>query len=60
MHNKVFMEQVSVPGCSCEYKATHGVWGSRLGQYRAQIEAIANPSVVEETVKTTRGRKKNG
>ena len=59
MHNKVFQEQVQVPGCSCEYKATHGVWGSRLGQYRAQIEAIANPPIVEEVVKT-RGRKKNG
>jgi len=58
MHNKVFQEQVSVPGCSCEYKATHGVWGSRLSQYRAQIEAIANPPVVEEP--KTRGRKKNG
>jgi hypothetical protein len=45
MHNKVFQEQVSVPGCSCEYKATHGIWGSRLGQYRAQIEAIAYPPV---------------
>jgi len=52
MHNKAFEEQVGVPGCSCEYKATHGVWTSRLSQYRAQIETIATP------VKT-RGRKKN-
>ena len=58
MHNKVFMEQVGVPGCGCEYKATHGVWTSRLGQYKPQIEAIATPPVVETVVKT-RGRKKN-
>jgi hypothetical protein len=45
MHNKVFMEQVGVPSCSCEYKATHGVWGSRLSQYRSNIEAIAYPPV---------------
>jgi hypothetical protein len=59
MHNKAFHEQVQVPGCSCEYTATHGVWCSRLSQYRAQIETIANPPVVEEAPKT-RGRKKNG
>ena len=57
-HNKVFMEQVGVPGCSCEYKATHGVWSSRLQQYEQQIRDIADASVVEEP--KTRGRKKNG
>lgn len=58
MHNKVFMEQVQVPGCGCEYKATHGVWGSRLSQYKSRIEEIANPPLIETAVKT-RGRKKN-
>jgi bifunctional pyridoxal-dependent enzyme with beta-cystathionase and maltose regulon repressor activities len=47
-HNKVFEEQVGIPGCSCEYKATHQVWTSRLGQYKSQIEAIAYPPVVVE------------
>lgn len=58
MHNKAFQEQVSVPGCGCEYKASHAIWTSRLSQYRSQIEAIANPPVIETAVKT-RGRKKN-
>ena len=57
-HNKVFKEQVSIPGCSCEYSATFGVWRSRLEQYKDQIEAVAYPPVVETEVKT-RGRKKN-
>ena len=58
-HNLAFKEQVSIAGCSCEHRAQHAVWTSRLSQYRPQIEAIANPPVVEEVVKT-RGRKKNG
>ena len=45
MHNKVFQEQVGIPGCSCEYVATMNVWQSRISQYRAQIEAIAYPPV---------------
>jgi len=53
-HNAVFEEQVGVPGCSCEYLATHRVWTSRLSQYQPQIEAIANPPVVEQN---KRGRK---
>mgnify|MGYP003347298403 CR=1 FL=1 len=44
-HNKVFEEAVGVSGCSCEYKAQHQVWTSRLSQYQAQIEAIAYPPV---------------
>lgn len=44
-HNKAFEEQVNIPGCGCEYKATHAVWTSRLHQYQAQIEAIAYPPV---------------
>jgi hypothetical protein len=40
MHNLVFQEQVQVPGCSCEYKATHGVWGSRLEQYRSKLKQL--------------------
>jgi hypothetical protein len=48
MHNKAFKEQVGVPGCSCEYVATHAMWGSRLEQYRQNIEAIAYPIVVTE------------
>jgi hypothetical protein len=57
MHNLAFKEQVGVPGCSCEYVQTYGVWRSRLEQYKSQIEDIANPPVVETK---TRGRKKNG
>ena len=60
MHNLAFKEQVGIPGCSCEHRATHAVWCSRLSQYKSQIEAIANPPVVETTeVPKTRGRKKN-
>ena len=44
-HNAVFQEQVGIPGCSCEYKATHQIWTSRLSQYQAQIEAKAYPPV---------------
>jgi hypothetical protein len=44
-HNKVFREQVGIPGCSCEYKAVHAMWASRLGQYRPQIEERAYPPV---------------
>ena len=59
-HNKVFEEQVNIPGCGCEYKATHAVWCSRLSQYEQQIRDIANPPVVETTEEPkTRGRKKN-
>lgn len=47
-HNLAFREQVSVPGCGCEYKATHAVWTSRLSQYHPQIEAVAYPPVVNE------------
>ena len=56
-HNKAFTEQVSIPGCSCEYIATMKVWQGRINQYDPQIKAIAYPPVVEE--KSTRGRKKN-
>ena len=49
-HNKVFREQVGIPGCSCEYKATHAVWTSRLGQYKNQIEERAYPKVEEVVV----------
>lgn len=45
-HNYAFKEQVSVPGCSCEYVQTFNVWRSRLGQYQAQIEAVAYPPVL--------------
>jgi hypothetical protein len=45
MHNKVFHEQVGVSGCSCEYKAQHAMWTSRLSQYKSQIEAKAYPPV---------------
>jgi cyclopropane fatty-acyl-phospholipid synthase-like methyltransferase len=55
-HNKAFAEQVSIPGCGCEYIATYNVWHSRLHQYGKQIEDIAYPPVIEET--PTRGRKK--
>ena len=44
-HNKVFQEQVGIPGCSCEYKATHMVWTSRLDQHKSQIEERAYPPV---------------
>ena len=49
-HNKVFREQVGIPGCSCEYKATHSIWASRLGQYRPQIEERAYPKAEEVVV----------
>jgi hypothetical protein len=58
MHNLAFKEQVSIPGCSCEHRATHAVWCSRLSQYRPNIEAIANPPVVEEP-KTRKKRDAN-
>ena len=45
MHNKVFREQVGVSSCSCEYKAQHAMWHSRLDQYKSQIEARAYPPV---------------
>jgi hypothetical protein len=44
-HNYAFKEQVSVPGCSCEYVQTYNVWSSRLSQYAKQIEDIAYPPV---------------
>jgi hypothetical protein len=46
--NKVFVEKVGIPGCSCEYIATMKVWQSRIDQYKSQIEAIAYPPVVTE------------
>ena len=58
-HNKVFEEQVGIPGCTCEWIATHRVWTSRLSQYDPQIRAIAYPEPVVEEVKSKRGRKKN-
>lgn len=60
-HNKAFEEQVAVPGCSCEFKACHQVWYSRLDQYQQQIEDIAYPPVTEiKSVMGRRGRKPNG
>ena len=50
MHNKVFREQVGVAGCSCEYKAQHAMWHSRLDQYKSQIEERAYPKVEEVVV----------
>ena len=55
-HNKAFTEQVSIPGCSCEYIQTYNVWSSRLGQYEQEIRDRAYPPIIEE--KPTRGRKK--
>ena len=51
-HNKAFAEQVSIPGCSCEYLATMRVWQGRINQYDPQIRAIAYPPVVTETGET--------
>jgi hypothetical protein len=59
MHNKVFQEQVGVPSCGCEYKASHAIWVSRLSQYKSQIEAIANPPAVEQS-KRGKKQKTNG
>ena len=50
MHNKVFREQVGVAGCSCEYKAQHAMWHSRLDQYKSQIEERAYPKAEEAVV----------
>ncbi len=59
-HNKAFMEQVGIPGCSCEYIATMRVWQSRINQYDPQIRAIAYPVVKEvlEKVKEVKVKKK--
>jgi hypothetical protein len=51
-HNKVFAEQVSISGCSCEFVAQFNVWNSRLSQYADRIRAIAYPPVVTETGQT--------
>ena len=51
-HNYAFKEQVSVPGCSCEYVQTYNVWSSRLNQYSDKIREIAYPPVVTETGQT--------
>ena len=58
-HNAAFKEQVSIPGCSCEYIATMRVWQGRINQYDPQIIAIAYPEPVVEETKPKRGRKKN-
>ena len=58
-HNAAFKEQVSIPGCSCEYIATMRVWQGRINQYDPQIRAIAYPEPVVEETKSKRGRKKN-
>ena len=50
MHNKVFREQVGVSSCSCEYKAQHAMWHSRLDQYKSQIEERAYPKAEEVVV----------
>ena len=47
-HNRVFEEQVGIPGCSCEFVQTMKIWQSRISQYDAQIKEIAYPPVVEE------------
>jgi hypothetical protein len=57
-HNLVFKEQVGVPGCSCEYRAQHQLWVSRLEQYKSQIEAVAYPPIVEQTTIATKRKKK--
>jgi len=60
-HNKAFQEQVGVPGCSCEFRACHQSWYSRLGQYMPQIDAIAYPPITEiKSVMGKRGRKPKG
>jgi hypothetical protein len=51
-HNKAFKEQVGIPGCSCEYKATMMVWQGRINQYDPQIRAIAYPPVKTQTGET--------
>ena len=51
-HNRVFAEFVSVDGCSCNFKAQHQVWYSRLGQYEQQIRDIAYPVTKTETGET--------
>ena len=51
-HNLAFREQVGIPGCSCEYKATMMVWQGRINQYDPQIRAIAYPPTKTETGET--------
>jgi hypothetical protein len=47
-HNKVFEEQVGIPGCSCEYVQTMKIWQSRISQYDSHIKEIAYPPAVLE------------
>lgn len=57
-HNYAFKEQVSIPGCSCEYVATYNVWSSRLSQYAKQIEDIAYPPAPIQTGTTGKSNDK--
>ena len=56
-HNRIFEEQVGVDGCSCNFKAQHGMWYGRINQYDPELKAIAYPPVVEKTPKPTRKKK---
>jgi len=60
-HNLAFREQVSIPGCSCEYIQIYNVWHSRLHQYGKQIEDIAYPPAPIQTGTTGKsdGKPKN-
>jgi len=58
-HNFAFREQVSIPGCSCEYVATMNVWQSRIGQYEQQIRDVAYPPKPTTTGKSSRKLKGN-
>jgi len=60
--NIVADRELSVPGCSCEYRAYWGVGYDIISQNLTEIEKIANPVIEEpETIAvttSTRGRKK--
>jgi hypothetical protein len=58
MHNKIFEELVSIAGCSCEHRAQHGVWTSRLNQYKNEINNIANPEPVQEVIAPVKNTRK--
>lgn len=53
-HNKMFDEQVGIPGCSCHYVQTMKLWQSRVTQYQSQLEQIRTAPV---TITTNASRK---
>lgn len=55
--NKISGKTLSIPGCSCEYRAYWGMGYDIIAQNLTEIQKIAD-GVVEEIKVNTRGRKK--